>query len=174
MSVRSRWTALRCIAVSTAVAVGGGGLSPVYAAPCWPEPVRGRVVDPFREPPCPWCAGNRGIEYAVGADTAVISVATGVVTFAGVVAGTRYVVVEIADGWRLTYGRLASATPRRGDRVVSGTEIGRAADEFFFGVRIDGIHRDPAPFLGTLVGRWRLIPLAGDAPRPAPPPRLRC
>ena len=38
------------------------------AAPCWFPPVTGTVTDPYREPPCPWCAGNRGLDYRVGGD----------------------------------------------------------------------------------------------------------
>ncbi len=32
------------------------------AAPCWRQPVTSVVADPFREPLCPYCAGNWGIE----------------------------------------------------------------------------------------------------------------
>ena len=33
------------------------------AAECWRPPVPAPVVDPFREPACRWCRGNRGIDY---------------------------------------------------------------------------------------------------------------
>ncbi len=141
---------------------------------CWYPPVLGRVVDPFREPPCPWCAGNRGIEYRVPRRTPVRSVATGDVTYSGVVAGTRYVVVRLPDGRRITYGRLTTTRARTGDRVLSGTIIGTAGPDFFFGVRVGDRHVDPAPLLGRLVGRPRLVPTDGTAPRTPPPPRLRC
>lgn len=79
------------------------------SAACWREPVIGVVVDPFRPPPCPWCAGNRGLEYRTAPGGRVRSVAAGTVAFSGAVAGTRYVVVTLASGWKVTYGR-----PRRG------------------------------------------------------------
>src|SRR3954470_12542621 len=78
-------------------------------AQCYAPPVTAPVVDPFRQPPCAQCAGNRGLEYATPPGTAVTAVAGGVVTFSGVVAGTRYVVVDQPDGYRATYGRLAGS-----------------------------------------------------------------
>ncbi|MEL6891482.1 MAG: M23 family metallopeptidase [Actinomycetota bacterium] len=144
------------------------------AAPCWLPPVPGEVIDPFREPPCPYCAGNRGIEYRVAAGTAVRAVATGVVTFSGPVAGVGYVVVRHGDGRRITYGRLAARTVDRGDRVIARMVVGRTTDRFHLGVRVGERYVDPAPMLGRLVGRPRLVPVDGTAARRPPPPRLRC
>jgi murein DD-endopeptidase MepM/ murein hydrolase activator NlpD len=144
------------------------------ASACWAPPVVGRVADPFRAPACRWCAGNRGIEYAVGAGTSVRAVATGVVTYSGVVAGTRYVVIDIGAGRRVTYGRLSSAGVRLGDRVVARTPVGTASGTLFFGLRVHGAYTDPASLIGVLVGRPRLIPSDGGRPRPAPPPSFRC
>lgn len=168
---------LRAALLTTSLLVAVALALPVResaAAPCWRPPVPAPVADPFRPPPCRWCAGNRGIEYATVPGTTVRAVAGGTVTFSGVVAGTRYVVVELPSGWRLTYGRLASSALRTGDRVVGEMTIGRAGGALFFGLRVDGRYRDPAPHLGTLAGRPRLVPADGTAPRPAPPPRLRC
>jgi murein DD-endopeptidase MepM/ murein hydrolase activator NlpD len=144
------------------------------ASTCWLPPVVGRIADPFRTPACRWCAGNRGIEYSVAAGTRVRAVATGVVTYSGVVAGTRYVVVDIGAGRRVTYGRLSSARVDRGDRVIARSLIGTVSGTLFFGLRVHGVYSDPSPFIGTLVGRPRLIPSDGTAARPAPPPDLRC
>lgn len=152
--------------------------APVGAALCWEPPVMALVADPFREPACPWCPGNRGIAYATPVGMAVRAVAAGRVTFAGVVAGTRYLVVELANGWRLTYGNLAD--PRAGAElpagapVVAGMVVGHTAGDLHFGLRDDaGVYRDPAPNLGTWHHRARLIPL-DEPPPPAPPPVLRC
>jgi hypothetical protein len=133
----------------------------VDAAPCLRPPVIGTVVDPFRAPACEWCAGNRGIEYRVGPDAAVRAAATGTVTFVGSVAGTTYLVVELPNGWRLTHGRLESTRLRLGDRVVAGSIVGHATGDFYFGLRIGDEYHDPAPFIGRLIGRARLIPLDG-------------
>lgn len=148
--------------------------SPAVAATCWLPPVSGVVTDPFREPPCPYCAGNRGIEYAVGRHTPVRAVAAGVVDWSGTVAGTRYVVVRHTNGWRATYGQLDSSTLSTGDRVLARTVVGRASGTAYFGLRRGDDYIDPAPFLGRLVGRPRLVPIDGTRARAAPAPRLRC
>lgn len=145
----------------------------VGAAPCWLPPVAGRVSDPFREPPCPYCAGNRGVEYEVG-DVAVRAVAAGVVTWSGSVAGTKYVVIRHANQWRATYGQLVSSPLSAGDRVVARMRVGVASGSFYFGLRVDKTYIDPAQFMGRLVGRPRLVPIDGTARRDPPIPRLRC
>ena len=83
-------------------------------------------------------------------------------------------VVELPGGWRHTYGRLASTAVEAGDVVVAGTEIARTTTEFLFGLRIGDEYADPAPYIGRVVGRARLIPTDGSAPRPAPPAQVRC
>ncbi len=177
MAARTNRRSFRRARALLIVAVASAALTAMTAREadaCWRPPVRGRVVDPFREPPCPWCAGNRGIEYRVPRRTPVRSVAAGEVTYSGVVAGTRYVVVRLPDGRRITYGRLTASRVRTGDRVLRGTTIGAAGPQFFFGVRVGDRHIDPAPLLGRLVGRPRLVPTDGSPSRTPPPPRLRC
>lgn len=163
--------------VCTALVVSFSLFVPQHAvatAPCWVPPVTGRVVDEFRQPPCPFCAGNRGLEYRVPANARVSAVASGVVTWAGEVAGTRYVVVRHGNGWRVTYGRLSATSLQPGDRVVRGTVVGTASGEFYFGLRVGTTYRDPAPYLGRLVGRPRLVPVDGSLARLAPAPLPRC
>ncbi len=145
-----------------------------HAAPCWYPPVVGEVTDPYREPPCRWCAGNRGIDYRIDGDVGVRAAATGTVVFVGTVVDVRYVVIEVASRWRLTYGRLTSTPLELGDTVLADGIVGRASDTFFFGLRIGDDYADPAPFIGALRARPRLIPLDGTPPRPAPPARPRC
>ncbi len=144
------------------------------AADCWLPPVDAPVVDPFRPPPCTWCAGNRGLEYGTPGGTAVRAVAAGEVTFSGTVAGERYVVVRHADGRRATYGGLASSPLRTGDVVAARSVVGVTDGHLHFGLRDGDVYLDPAPYLGRLVGRPRLVPDDGTVARPAPPPRLRC
>jgi hypothetical protein len=136
--------------------------------------VAGVVVDAFRAPSCTWCAGNRGIEYRVGPDVDVRAAVSGVVSFAGTVAGTRYLVVRSPDGSRITYGRLRNAHVRSGDRVLAGTAIASAAGEFFLGLRIGDDYVDPAPYIGRLLGRPRLVPIDGSIARPSPTVEPRC
>ena len=165
----------RVIATGIALALLAVPAGPVGASrSCWLPPVSGRVVDEFRAPACRWCPGNRGLDYVVSGDSVVRAVATGVVTYSGTVAGTRYVVVDIGGGRLVTYGRLSSASVRRGDRVVARSRVGTVERTLFFGLRVHGTYADPSPYLGMLVGRPRLIPTDGSAPRPKPPAIVRC
>lgn len=143
------------------------------AQPCWRPPVEGAVADPFREPSCRWCPGNRGIEYRIGTDVEVRAAASGTVSFAGDVAGVYYLVIELPTGWRHTYGTLSSGL-QDGDRVIAGTIIGRASGEFFFGLRVGDDYQDPAEYLGVWSGRARLVPVDGSSRRASGVPILRC
>lgn len=143
------------------------------AGTCWPPPVPAGVIDAFREPDCRWCAGNRGIEYGTSPGSAVRSVASGRVTFSGVVVGRHYVVVDVGEGRRVTYGGLVDRFVREGQVVSEGTVLGRSGPTLHLGVRVGEVYLDPAAFVGQLVGRPRLIPSDG---RPGPPSRpvVRC
>jgi murein DD-endopeptidase MepM/ murein hydrolase activator NlpD len=151
------------------VAAGGG-------ASCLLPPVSAPVADPFRDPGCEWCPGNRGLQYATAPGAAVTAAAAGAVTFSGVVAGTRYVVIEhTTGGLRATYGGLATTGLTAGDVVAAGAVVGRVGDAgLHFGLRRGERYVDPAPLLGRLVERPRLVPTDGTPRRSAPPPRLRC
>lgn len=146
----------------------------VSAATCWAPPVAAPVTDPFRLPPCRWCAGNRGIEYATTPGEPVRAVESGRVSFAGTVAGSRYVVVEHRDGRRATYGRLLVGHTDAGELVLRGQIVGRAGATFHFGLRDGDRYVDPGPSIGELVGRPRLVPADGGPAAPPPAPRLRC
>jgi len=161
------------LVVVSLLAPGGSGASPGCLLPPLSSAV---VVDPFREPGCEWCPGNRGLQYAVAPGVLVRAAAAGTVSFSGVVAGTRYVVVEHAEGGlRATYGGLAETPLRVGDAVAAGSVVGTTgADGLHFGLRRGETYIDPAPLLGRLVERPRLVPTDGTARRPAPPPTLRC
>ena len=176
MSARSRPARGRLAAASLALATvaAGASASTAAATPCWFPPVVASVSDPFREPRCPWSAGNRGIEYRIAADTAVRAAASGRVVFAGTVVDVRYVVVRLSNGWRHTYGRLAAATVELGDIVLANQVIGTASSTVFFGLRIGDDYAYPAPYIGVTRRRPRLVPLDGTPARPAPPARLRC
>jgi murein DD-endopeptidase MepM/ murein hydrolase activator NlpD len=149
---------------------------PTGPSVCLLAPVSAPIVDPFRAPGCQWCPGNRGLQYAVAAGTPVRAAAAGMVSFSGVVAGTRYVVVEhAAGGLRATYGGLAETGLREGDVVAAGSVVGVAGGEgLHFGLRRGEVYVDPAPLLGRLVERPRLVPTDGTPRRAAPPPQLRC
>jgi murein DD-endopeptidase MepM/ murein hydrolase activator NlpD len=168
-TIKPRWFSV--VGVSAALLV----VAPtVGAAPCWRPPVEATIVDEFRAPPCVWCAGNRGLEYAIDGATVVRAAASGRVEFVGSVARVGYVVVRLSNGWRHTYGQLRSTTLDTGDIVLAGRMIGRASDRFFFGLRIGDDYADPAPYLGVMRTRPRLVPVDATPPRPAPPARPTC
>ena len=145
------------------------------AATCLRPPVDAPISRPFDAPTCPWCAGHRGLTYAVAPDTAVRAAAAGVVTFSGLVVDVRYVVVRHADGLLATYGGLESTSLSSGDRVAAGATIGRSGLELYFGLRTaPDTYIDPAPLIGELVVQPYLVPTDGSSPRPPPAPVLRC
>ncbi len=160
------------VLAATGLAVLPPGL--VDASPCWLPPTSAPVVDPFRQPACRWCPGNRGIEYGTRDGDAVRAAATGTVTFSGTIGGTTYVVVQLPGDLRVTYGSITGVTLRRGDVIVRGTVIGAVVGHLHFGLRDGDAYIDPAPFLGSLTYSARLIPVNGDEPASPHPPELRC
>jgi len=178
MSMQARSVRTRFIAgagwwlAATVIACAAG--APVAGAPCWSPPVVGTIADGYREPPCRWCAGNRGIEYRIGTNAAVQAAASGRVVFVGTVVDVQYVVIQLPSGWRHTYGQLTSTTLELGDVVLATQAIGHASQTFHFGLRIGTDYADPTPFIGILRGRRRLLPIDGTAARPAPPARPIC
>ena len=123
-------------------------------------PVDAPVVDGFRAPPTPYGRGNRGLEYALGVDTAVRAAGDGEVVFAGQVAGTLHVTVLHPDGLRTSYSFLTAIAVVRGSTVKRGDVIGRARGRLHFGVRdASDAYLDPALlFGGELRARVRLVP----------------
>ena len=144
-------------------------------AVCYPPPVDAPVSVPFVQPACTYCPGHRGLEYRLAPGTPVRFIAPGVVTFAGMVAGTEYVVVLQIDGLRATYGQLEAALVARGDVVAVGQAAGRSGPQLYFGLRnAADTPIDPAPLLGVLVGRVRLVPGHGGGERRVSVPRRIC
>lgn len=146
-----------------------------FAPSCYAPPVPAPIAVPYAQPACAFCPGHRGVEYDIAANTPVRAVSAGAVTFSGVVAGTRYLVVLQPDGMRATYGLLAAATASNGDRVVAGQVVGVSTVRLYFGLRdASNAPIDPTPMLGRFVGRPRLVPSDGNGARAGPLPRLVC
>ena len=167
---RARLTAALLASCLLIGIVPAGGV----VAACWLPPVDAPISDPYRTPPCRWCAGNRGIEYATVPGTPVRAVAAGTVTFAGTVVDRRYVVVEHADGRRATYGLLSSIGVAVGDRVAVRSIVGTAGPTTHFGLRDGDAYVDPTPEIGRLAYTVRLVPLDGSPGAPPGPARPRC
>jgi small subunit ribosomal protein S2 len=141
------------------------GAPPVAARPDtrprYVAPVDGPIVDHFRPPPCTWCAGNRGIDYAVASGSAVHASAGGVVTFAGAIGGDLYVTVTHPDGLRTSYAYLSSIAVAPGQRVAQGDVLGTTGAELHFGVRRGDVYLDPELLLAGWRLRPRLVPTDG-------------
>lgn len=129
-------------------------------------PVRGPIVDPWRPPPDPYAAGNRGIDVATKPGTVVLSPADGVVTFAGQVGGSRFVVVASPDGIRITLGFLATVGVRTGQVVRRGQRVGTAGGSVHIGARVsDDGYVDPTPLFASGPPHVRLVPVTGRGSR---------
>lgn len=159
----------RVVVATVIFAVALGSQPSDAAGPCLVPPVRARIVVSFRSPGCPYCSGQRGIEYALNPSqaTVVLAAASGVVTFAGVVAHTRYVVTAVGDDVLITYGKLVDSPLQQGDPVRAGQLIGHARQRLYFGVRLSGVYADPVPLFGVEASRQRLVPTDGRPSRPA-------
>ena len=159
---------------------------------CLVAPVSGPIVDPFVAPACPYCPGERTIDFASRPDEAIRAPIGGVVHFAGAVAGRVYVTIRPEPD-----GREPQSNPRHGtrqgilvtvggvERIADGVRRGRLVEPgqilgwatgpdepVSLSVRDDsGLHLDPTPHLGTLRSggpRSRLIPVDGTARHPGP------
>jgi murein DD-endopeptidase MepM/ murein hydrolase activator NlpD len=122
----------------------------VSVPPRFVPPVAAPIVDHFRAPACTWCAGNRGIDYAVAPGSPVHAAAAGRVDFAGPVGRELFVVVSHPDGLRTTYGFVQTVQVTVGQMVATGDTVATAGPDLHFGVRRGDTYLDPEPFL---VGR---------------------
>lgn len=107
-------------------------------------PVDAPVLDPFRAPSGPYAAGNRGIDYATAHGAPVRAIGAGVVVFAGVIAGARFVTMAHPDGLRSSYSWLDSVGVVTGQRLGQGDVVGRASSHIQLGVRRGRVYLDPA------------------------------
>ncbi|WP_157109562.1 M23 family metallopeptidase [Rhodococcus sp. WMMA185] len=84
----------------------------------WPLHPRPTVVRTYDNPEHDWLPGHRGVDLAGAPDRAVLSAGTGVVVFAGTVAGKPVVSVDHPGGLRTTYEPVTA-------RVTAGMRVGR-------------------------------------------------
>ncbi|MEZ5273298.1 MAG: M23 family metallopeptidase [Ilumatobacteraceae bacterium] len=173
MNRRLAWAVALALALIGAPARAAAGAGPTVAQ-CLPPPVTVPIAAPFQAPPCPYCAGHRGVAYRPPPGTVVRAVISGTVTFAGPVAGVRWVVVADAEGRRWSYGHLAAVLLHAGQQVAAGQPVGLSGPYLHLGLRMGEAYADPAPLLGRWVGRPRLVPVDGAPPRPPTAPRLTC
>lgn len=163
---------------------------------CLRVPVSAPVVAKFVAPACPYCAGHRTLDFAAQTGSEVFAPIAGTVTFAGIVAGTRYVTITLLRHTRDVLGSpgitgdqeyletarhlvtiggvFAHSTVVDGSIVAAGQHIGTAVST---PVRLSvrrvvqggpGEYLDPEPS----VERWRApIRLVPDPTHPEALPR---
>jgi murein DD-endopeptidase MepM/ murein hydrolase activator NlpD len=171
-------TILTTGSVGGVVTAGAGsvvGVSPVVGAPLAGAPDAGpgyraplptiRVLTPFTPPPERYGAGHLGVDLAAPSGAAVLAAGSGVVGFAGPVAGRGVVVLLHPDGISTEYEPLAVAVAA-GQRVVAGQRIGSVtgthrgcapATCLHWGARRGTAYLDPLSLLAPL-GVVRLLP----------------
>lgn len=152
---------------STALAAGALAALAVLAmgaAPAarWPSPqqaeavrrpVPGAVVERFDAPRVVWDPGSRGAKLAAAEGEPVRAALAGTVSFAGEVAGERWVTVEHGGGLDTTYGVLDPTVPV-GRAVAAGDIVGTVvadSDRAHWGARLEGEYIDPL----SLLEPWR-------------------
>ncbi len=127
------------------------------------------VVRPFEAPATPFGPGHRGVDLATRSGQAVHAAGTGVVSFAGSVAGRGVVVVQHADSVSTEYEPVAP-TVARGQRVHIGAVIGHVQGRhgscapggcLHWGARRGTAYFDPLLLLRPL-GPVRLLPWRPD------------
>jgi peptidase M23-like protein len=107
---------------TTATAAKAAAVDTVPAHGVWPLQPRPPVVARFDPPATPWGRGHRGVDLAGHVGQQVHAAASGVVTYAGRLAGRGVVVVDHGST-RTTYEPV-TATVQVGDRVAAGAVIG--------------------------------------------------
>jgi murein DD-endopeptidase MepM/ murein hydrolase activator NlpD len=132
-------------------------------------PVDGPLVRGFEELAGPFGPGHRGVDFGAVPGAPVRAPAGGRVTFAGQVAGTTWLTVEVAPAVLVTLGPLRSLGSSVGQTATTGDRLGTLASghasadpsvaALHLGLRVDGIYVDPLPWLAGLA-RPRLAPLS--------------
>lgn len=138
-----------------------------YSAPVGTPVV---IVRAFVAPGAPYAPGHRGVDLATVRAAPVLAVATGLVRFAGAVAGRGVIVIEHPDGVRSEYEPV-SWMVAVGEPVVRGQPIGRVQGRhgtcapnrcLHWGARRNGAYFDPMTLLAGL-GPVRLLPWSASS-----------
>ncbi|WP_400999081.1 murein hydrolase activator EnvC family protein [Agromyces sp. GXQ0307] len=132
----------------------------------WPVGPPVLVVAPFRAPPTPYSAGHRGIDLAAAPGGSVVAAASGVVSFAGPVAGRGVLSIDHGDGVVSSIEPVEADvavgdTVRAGEAVATVATGGHCDDEcIHLGVRVHGEYVSPLRWFGG-VPRAVLLPMTG-------------
>jgi murein DD-endopeptidase MepM/ murein hydrolase activator NlpD len=139
----------------------------------WPLTGPSAIVHAFDPPAEPWQAGHRGVDLAGIEGEPVYAAGSGVVTYAGLVAGIGVVTVTHGD-LRTTY-QPVTATVRGGEQVAVGQQIGTLDGAgnhcapstcLHWGLRRGDVYLDPMSLIPPAAPP-RLLPLGERAMDPA-------
>ena len=156
--VRRTFIAALVVAVWSSCISHAGAASPAAPVGVWRRPVDGSVVVPFKPPATRYGRGHLGVDFAVPPSTSVRAAGDGTVTFAGVVAGARHVVVAHSGGLRTSYSFVATSRVHRGDAVHAGEIIATTGGTggthdgsvLHFGLRAGETYLDPMRLFRSL------------------------
>ncbi|TDC44866.1 M23 family metallopeptidase [Micromonospora sp. KC207] len=130
----------------------------------WPLDGVPRPARRFEPPPQPWLPGHRGVDLIAEPGAVVRAAGSGVVLFAGQVAGRPVVTVGHTAGLRTTYEPVLPGV-RAGDQVALGVPLGQLRPGhvgcpggtcLHWGLRRGEEYLDPLALLG--LGPVRLLP----------------
>jgi murein DD-endopeptidase MepM/ murein hydrolase activator NlpD len=168
---------MRSISVLVAGLLVAGAQAAATPSQWLTPPVDAPIVRHFAAPTSQYGPGHRGVDYGVSQGTRVRAAGSGVVTFAGVVAGVTAVTINHGGGVSSTYTRLQAVEVVRGQHVTRGGYIGVAGEAhpgeagLHFGVKVDGAYVDPESMLGP-IGAAEAIHLAPTGRTQASRPRI--
>lgn len=126
------------------------------------QPVDGAVVQGYT--PSAMYSGHWGIDLAAEPGTSVRAPVSGVVTFAGSVAGVRSVTIRTESGLRFSVSYLGAILVMPGATVQAGSVIGTSGFDHgvaavHLSVRSGDRYLDPLSLCrATTQGRLRLVP----------------
>ncbi|AEX46717.1 putative secreted protein [Corynebacterium diphtheriae INCA 402] len=118
-------------------------LTSTYINPATGDPSIARVIRPFDKPQHNWLKGHRGVDLDIPINGAVRAANSGIIAFAGKVAGKPVISIDHPDGLRTTYQPVTTAL-NTGDLVERGEIIGVLAPS------VDGF---PGLHWGVLQGK---------------------
>jgi hypothetical protein len=121
------------------------------AAVCVTPPVSGPVVAGYS--PSGQYAGHWGVDYEADLGDPVRAPTSGVVTFAGSVAGMNTITIEPVPGFKVSVSYLSTVEVRRGAAVARGQVIATSGAPHgtpgvHMSTRINGTYVNPSRFLG--------------------------
>lgn len=118
-------------------------LNSTYINPATGDSSIARVIRPFDKPQHNWLKGHRGVDLDIPINGVVRAANSGIITFAGKVAGKPVISIDHPDGLKTTYQPVTTAL-NAGDLVERGEVIGVLAPS------VDGF---PGLHWGALQGK---------------------